>query len=336
MKKIIYLSALLAALLLLPAPRTVLAQVPAGNPDFNLSGRAAFQFLKIGASARQSGMGEAAVATINDVNAVFWNPGGLSGLRRGELSLSYARWFADMDYVGAAAGFRLGRIGILGLQLAAMGYGDIQEAMVIEGGGGEARTGNTFGGNNLLFGVSFAREFTDRLTIGVTAKTIREQLWDYSATQIAFDVGTVYDVGLNGMRLAMSAQNYSPGSVKWLEFSANDQGYDTPLTFRVGISGTLVGAAGVVDLGPAHGVILSVESINSNDYGDRYHVGTEYSFADFLMIRGGYRFNYSDGNLAAGFGLNANVGGMDMRVDYAFVNYEFLNSPHRLTLTLGF
>ena len=78
------------------------------------------------------------------------------------------------------------------------------------------------------------------------------------------------------------------------------------------------------------------EAINTNDYSERFHFGGEYRFADLLSLRGGYRFNYDEGNWAAGFGLSPQVSGIQARIDYAYVGYKYLDAPHRLSMTLAF
>lgn len=307
----------------------------AHGQEFNKSGRAALQFLKIGIGARQVALGEASIASIRDVNAVFWNPANIAGIGQREASFSYARWFADMNYFAGAAGFRIPNIGIVGVHYASLDYGEMQEALAI-GPSNDTRTGNTFTGGDLLVGLSAAREFTDRLSIGATAKYIREKLFTYSADVVAFDVGTNYDVGYNGMRIAMSFQNFGP-SVKWIERTEREEGYDIPLVFRLGIAANLVkNAEGFLDAGPDHAVTVSADAVHTNDFGDRMHVGVEYVYADLLALRGGYRFNYEEGNASFGVGLHRALSGLVAHIDYAYVHYTYLASPHRFSLSLDF
>ncbi len=305
------------------------------NSDFNKGGRTALQFLKIGIGARQASLGEASIASVQDVNSVFWNPANLRGIDRFESSFSYIRWLADMNYVAGAVGARWNGVGVFAFSVAALDYGEIPEALVSTGTGGDNRTGNTFSGSDLLLGLAYARSFTDRLSIGLGVKLIREELFEYSENQIAFDVGTSYLIGFKGTRLAMSAQNFS-GSVKWLgDDSDRVEGYDVPLVYRIGMSTNLVGSDGFFDRGATHQVVLSAEAINTNDFSERLHFGMEYEFADVLSLRGGYRLNYEEGNLSLGVGLHPRFSGVDVRLDYAWVSYEFLDAPHRFTVSLS-
>lgn len=308
------------------------------NEDFNKGGRTSLQFLKIGIGARQSAMGEASIAVVRDVNSVFWNPANISGIESLEASFTYTRWLADMNYVSGAVGARWDGIGIFAISIAALDYGDIPEATVRGGGSlGDARTGNNISGGDLMAGVAYSREFTDRLSIGVGAKFIRESLWDYAVNTYSFDVGTSYYIGYMGTRLSMSAQNFG-GSVSWLdEESDRVEGYDLPLVFRIGLSTNVIGGTNAFfDGGPMHRLVFSAEAINSNDYNERLNLGAEYWFSDFLAVRGGYRINYADGNWALGFGLAPEFSGMQVRLDYAYVMYDFLDAPHRFTLSLAF
>lgn len=329
-------AALLALGLLAFGPGPAHAQTDDSDTGFNKGGRTSMQFLKIGVGARQAGLGEAGIASVRDVNSVFWNPANITAITSLEASFSYTRWIADMNYVGGAFGFRLGHVGTFALSAASLDYGSIPEA-VVGGSSNDARTGGSVDGADLLLGLSYARSFNDRLSIGVTVKYMRETLWNFSAGTWAFDVGTNYDIGARGLRLAMSAQNFG-GSVKWLEDSSQIEGFDIPFVFRVGLSGLLLGADGdsFVAIPESHQVRVSMEAINSNDYSERLHVGVEYLFHDLLALRSGYRFNYAEGNLALGFGLHTGVGSGSISIDYAFVAHEYLDAPHRFSLTVAY
>ncbi len=317
------------------------------DDDFNKGGRTAFQFLKIGIGARQAGLGEASIALVRDVNSVFWNPANTAAIESVEASFTYTRWLADMNYVSGAIGARWNRVGVFTLSIASLDYGDIPEATVGGGSNGDSRTGATFSGGDIMLGLAYTREFTDRLSIGINAKMIRESLasgidiagdhFNRTASTIAFDVGTNYYLGYRGIRLSMSAQNFG-GAVKWLgDASDRVEGYDMPLIFRIGISTNLVGTDNAfLDMGPTHRVAFSAEAINTNDYSERVNLGAEYLFSDFLALRGGYRFNYAEGNWAAGVGLYQSVSGFALRLDYAYVHYEFLDAPHRFSVSMAF
>jgi hypothetical protein len=304
---------------------------------FNKVGRTTLQFLKIGIGARQVGLGEASLAVVRDVNAIYWNPANTTGINSAEASFSYASWFADLNYITGAVGYRWQKIGVFTLGYASLDYGDIPEALVsVPSGSSDTRTGNTFTGGDLMLGFSFAREFTDNLSIGVGLKYIYEKLFDYSVDQFAFDIGTYYDTGFNGLKIAMTVQNFG-SSVRFLENSDREVGYDIPFIFRIGLSANLVGYTdGFFAMGDAHKLQLSLDALHSNDYAERMHIGAEYWYNDMLALRSGYKFNYEEGNWSVGIGLKQRIGSVGVRMDYAYTHFEFLESPHRFSLSFSF
>ena len=329
MKPSCIVAALAACLLLVTAESR--------SQTFNKAGRAAFQFLKIGIGARQTGMGEAGISVVQDVNSVFWNPAGVTGIQSYEASFSFDRWFADMNYIAGAAAIQLQDIGVLALSYSNLGYGDIPEALAsVESGSSNTLTGNTFTGSDMLVGLTFARQFTSNLSIGVTGKYLREKLWIYGVSTYAFDVGTFYDTHFRGIRFAMSAQNFA-GSVKYIAVGSRKEGYDIPLLFTIGASIDLLNAGDAFfNAGDNHRFTVALETVNSNDYGERWNFGGEYTFADMVSLRGGYRFNYDDGNLSFGAGVRKKISDVDVRVDFSYVSYQYLSSPWRISLTLGY
>jgi hypothetical protein len=210
--------------------------------QFNKSGRTALQFLKIGIGARPAALSEAVIANTSDISSVFWNPAAITGIQGEQASFNYTKWIGDLNVFAGAAGINLAGIGVLGISYISLDYGELQEALVTSTTGGiETRTGNTFSGSDMDIGISLARKFTDKLSIGVSAKYLRENLYTYSSSIWAFDVGTYYETGWKGIRLAMSAQNFSP-QVRWLYTqSEQQQSYELPLVFRIGWSIDLLG-----------------------------------------------------------------------------------------------
>lgn len=304
-----------------------------GLGQLNKSGRTAMQFVKIGIGARQTALGEAGIAIGRDVNAIFWNPASIAGIQSAQASFSYTSWFADLRYVAGAAGFRWDGIATFAVGFAGLGYGRIPEALYrVPSGSADTRTGNTFSGGDYMWNFAVSREFTDKLSIGAGIKLLKEHLHVYEVQVVAFDVGTNYEIGYKGMRIAMSAQNFG-SPVKWLANSNRREGYDLPLIFRIGYSLRLVDDLdGIMQMGAEHRVEAALDAVHTNDYGDRVHVGMEYTFKGLLALRGGYRFNYTEGNLSLGFGLNADITGTNFKFDYSFTSFEFLESPHRLTV----
>ncbi len=184
--------------------------------QFNKAGRTSLQFLKIGMGARAVGMGEACIASLNDINGIYWNPATITGIKNIDVSFSYTQWIADLNIMGGAVGINLNEWGVFALSYISLDYGEIPEAYVTSiSGSVDTRTGEFFSGGDLSIGLTYAKKFTDKLSIGIQIKYLNEDLYSYSSDVIAFDVGSYYDTGWKGIRLAMSAQNLA-GNVRWL------------------------------------------------------------------------------------------------------------------------
>ncbi|HZH72554.1 MAG TPA: PorV/PorQ family protein [Mariniphaga sp.] len=327
MKKILFITAILFGI----------SQI--SFAQFNKAGRTAFQFLKIGNGARQVAMGEASIAGVQDVNSIFWNPGAITGINNAEASFSYNSWIADLKVLSGAAGFNLDGIATFVFNYISLDYGNIPEAGVTSATGNiDTRTGNFFSGSDLAVGLGIARNFTDKLSIGVNIKFMREELWIYSSSLWGFDVGSFYNTGWRGIKLAMSAQNFSTQARFFETGIEEQQSYEIPLVYRLGISIDLLGGEELFLGGDPgqHTLSVSADAIHTNDYKERLHLGMEYQFYNMLFIRGGYKFNYEEGNVSVGAGFNYNISGIMFKFDYAYVSYDFLQSPHRFTVTLGF
>ncbi|MBN1893715.1 PorV/PorQ family protein [bacterium] len=306
---------------------------------FNKAGRTALQFLKIGIGARPAALGEACIANMEDVTAVFWNPAAITGLKSGEASFTYTKWFGDLHFSSGAVGCRAGGAGVFAVHYVALDYGQIQEALVsAPGGGADTRTGNLFGGNDLSVGLSYAAQYTDKLSIGLSVKYVREKLFTYASSTWAFDVGSYFKTGWKGIRLAMSAQNLSRPA-RWMQGgSESQQTFELPIVFRIGWSIDLLGGDDLFLGGSPdrHRLSFNMDAIHTNDYAERLHMGAEYTAFNLFMLRAGYRFNHEEGRLGFGAGIRIRSGSLLLHLDYAYVNYDFLDSPHRISISVQF
>lgn len=309
------------------------------NAQFNKAGRTAMQFLKIGMGARQVGMGEANIAGVRDVNSIYWNPAAVTEIKGIQTSFSYTTWLADLKIMSGAVGISFEGIGTLTASYITMDYGEIAEAYTTSQSGGiDTRTGSYFSGSDLLFGIGLARKFTDRLSIGINLKYVRENLHVYSSDLWAFDVGSYYDTKWKGIKIAMSAQNFS-GQARWLETKEEEQqSYELPIVYRIGLSIDLLGGEDLLLGGDSdnHKITVNMDAIHTNDFAERLHIGAEYKIFDMIFVRSGYRFNYEEGNLSLGVGFEYDAKFANLMVDYAYVQYDYLNSPHRVSVSIEF
>jgi len=313
-------------------------------------GTTAAQFLKIGAGARSLGMGGAAAAMPGDVYSIYWNPGSLSRITNsGEATFTHAAWLADVNYDFAATAMSLEGFGVIGLSITSLRVPeDIVRTEINDQGDGRKWDASDFS-----MGLTFSRSLTDRFSIGVTAKFIRQTIWNESAQGMAFDVGTIYTTPFNDLKIGASISNFgtkmrldgSDLSFNSVPGGIADQGpqnvtsqyttdsYDLPLTFRIGLS---------MDLFKSNGMraTAAVDATHPNDKDEYVNSGLEFAYDEMIFGRVGYKSLFMDDteeSLTWGVGVNFNIStNASIKVDYAFADYNRLKNVQYLTVSIGY
>jgi hypothetical protein len=284
------------------------------------------QFLKIPVGARAAGMGGAFVAIADDPTAVFWNAAGIARIdpEKSELQFHHANWPADLRFDQIGYVFHVKRIpGAFSVHARSLSMDPMVETTAYQPDPAQG-TGETFDAGMMTVGVTYARSFTDKFSAGVTGNFVHEGLADLSQQTFTFDVGTLYDVGVVGMKIGMAISNI--GS----EIQFIDRAARIPAIFRVGTSATLMQSADSKLMG-------SFEFSHPPDNSERLNVGAEYAFRKYLFVRGGYNINYDSEALAGGAGFRFPVSIVGMAdLDYAFTDMKDLGSVHRFSLKFSF
>lgn len=287
--------------------------------EFNKAGTAGLQFLKIGVGAREAAMGEAALATSQGMNAAFWNPAGTAFTDR-EVTFSHSQWLLDIQFTAAAVGIKIGNLFVLGVSAIQMGIPEFEETTVQAQSG----TGRMVNAGDLAVGVSVARRFTDKLSMGAQVRYVREELDQDSFSNVLFDMGATYFTGFRHVRLAVCAQHFGP-DIKMLRDK-----FRMPLIFKVGIADDLLHQ-------DWQRLTLAVDLLHPTDNTERVNTGLEYSFLDKLFLRGGYRFNADLGTWSFGAGLRQSLLGVTGIFDYAYSDFgEILGGVNRLSVSFAF
>ena len=320
---------------------------------FEKVGTTSFQFLKVMSSARSCAMGEAFTAVAGNADAVFFNPAGLTRVQNLDASVDYLDWFLDITHIAFAGAYRVPAVGTFGVQIIATDLGEIKETSVEALGFVDGvylgYTGNTIKPGDQVFGLSFARELTDKFSFGMTAKYAREDLGVQSTGNIIFDGGLIYHTGFRSLELAASVRHFGPEVRFYDEIElprtspANDstyyqkytgKSYPLPQTFNIGIAAYLISPGESLFLHTSNQTLLvAFDMVQPRDYDQQYNIGMEYGFAGMFFIRAGYKVNYDTESFSTGFGLAIN----HIRFDYAYSDFgNYLDAVHRFSFGFSF
>lgn len=307
--------------------------------------------------ARGQSMGGANLATTTGIEAIHWNPAGVGKMSSsGEAIFSHMNYIADVGVNYGAIAVNSEGFGAIALSIKSIDFGKIDETTEDFPEG----TGATFSPVFSVVGLTYSRMLTDRISVGATVKVISESIVRTSATGFGFDAGVQYsfagDSPLSGIKFAVALKNLGPtmqfegadlertvdvpnsapnAPQRPLRF--NSQAFELPATLDLGIS---------YDYSLSEANRFSVNTIfqNSNFGSDEFRAGVEYAFSEQIFLRGGYTYIQSPNTsvttsifgLSGGAGLNLDLGGMVVRVDYAYRETEFFTGTNTFAVQLNF
>lgn len=308
-------------------------------------GTTSMTFLKVDAGARQVGMGSAGVASTDDALGLYWNPSGIARLEQSHAVFNHINWIADISYNYAAFAVPIQGLGSIGISATFVSMDPITRTTVDFPSG----TGETFDASNYSIGFTYARNLTDRFSLGGTAKIVSEEIFNCTARGIAFDVGLLFTTQFHGLQMGMSISNYGTkvkmdgrdlliqtdidksraGNNETINAVLKTESYDLPLFFRVGLSMDLLKGTGNSNF------IVSVDALHPNDDVEYVNVGAEYTIFKMFSLRGGYKTLFardSEEGLSLGTGVKLNMMQYHMAIDYAWRDFGRLGNIQMFTL----
>lgn len=321
------------------------------SQNVSKTGTTAASFLEIGVGAPANAMGGAFVGIANDASTLYWNVGGIATLDQYEAILVHTNWIADTKFDYAGLVIPLGDIGNFGLSFTSLTMEDMKVRTVELPDG----TGENFSASDIAIALSFARKFTDRFSIGITAKYIEQSIWHMSSSAIAIDAGTVFRTDLlGGMTIGAVISNFGTSMrldgrdtrnfirVDETKQGSNDRiptnidldSWDLPLFFQIGVSTSAFQYDN-------YKLIVSADAVVPNNNYRSLNVGAEFSFMEYFSIRGGYNSLFlqdSEGGLSVGAGVNSKMllSTAIVKFDYAFRDFGKLKNVHSFSVGIKF
>lgn len=311
------------------------------------TGTTAAPFLKISIGARSIGMGGAFTAVANDLSAIYWNPSGLARLTTNEAVFNHVDWIADIKFDMAAASIVIDDVGTIAASFSTLSLGEMEVTTPSSPEG----TGEKFTAGATLINLSYAKSLSNKFSIGFNVKYISESIWNMRAQTIAIDFGTLYTADvLNGVNIGASMSNFGSkmrlegrDNLVLIKTGAGGQNiingayeldsYDLPLIFRVGISTDAMQSDN-------NRLTFAVDAIHPNDNTEYVNTGIEYSWANIVAIRAGWKSAFERGGeqgLTLGTGIHYTLSApVDFMLDYAFQDFGRLKEVHYFSFGLRF
>jgi long-subunit fatty acid transport protein len=267
------------------------------------------QFLKLGAGARATALGDAFVGIADDATAVYWNPAGLNQIEKKSVSVMHAIWFEEIFYDWASY-IQPTKIGTFGVGVQYLSYGKIKET---------DDTGLDIGNfkpSDIAGTISYARKVSD-IMLGVNVKYISSKITK-TATAFAGDIGGLYKLMKDRLSVGLAVSNLGT-KMKFV-----DEKDSLPMAVKLG------GAYKIKD-----NWIASLDVTAPNDNALIIGGGTEYNYKlnEKITIAGRTGYNTKTKDVGGLRGLTAGIGGtyLDYSLDYAFVPFGDLGDTHRVS-----
>lgn len=289
------------------------------------AGDPGFQFLRVGVSARATGLADGFVSQNGDITTMLSNPAGLARINEKNLSASYLNHWMDISSGLAVYAQPVPELkGVVGFGIVYFNYGDFQ---------GYDASGNattTYSAGDLSLNLSYAHSFNKNIDAGVTVKWIRSTIENYKAKAYAVDFGGVHR--FSEQKLTVGASLLNVGS-STQSFAGKKE--SLPTSLQVGATKTLEHAPVDVSLG------FTDLNVSGNRF-SRWIVGAEWTPIEPLTLRGGMNHQRrTDADAGSGSFLKTISGisaGFSFRYDALIFDYSFtswgIGSLNRFSFTM--
>lgn len=302
------------------------------------------KFLNVEPDPRAAAMGGAFTGLEGSSTSAFFNPAGTARIPGfANVFVGYTTWIADIKHIFGSASFSPsgGDYGVLTLSLQSVDYGSLEQTIFYNNFRGYLDLGS-FNPKGLVLGLGYARALSEKFSVGGTVKYVSQSLGSsitylsssaversyFDAGLYAFDLGVLYKTGFRSLALGMCLRNFSK------EARFVDEGFQLPLTFRIGFS---MDAADLTELDRSvHSLLVAVDFEHPRDFQEQVKIGGEYMYQRTVALRAGYVFPADEHGFSFGLGLRQNVeGDLGMGVDYSYTPFGVFGGVHRVSLSLS-
>jgi len=325
----------------------------------------------VGGGARALGMGGAQAALVSDVTAGFWNPAGLAGVTRRELSYMHSERFGGLvayDYAAFAAPLRASE-DVIGLSFFRQGVDGIKNTLNAWDRERDQPRANPqnyiteFSTYDMALLISYATRYNEALTWGASAKLVYSRLGPFAnGFGYSVDAGAQYRSGrfmaaavVHNLTTLMKLWTVNEDELEPLRDFFSDDELNTG--FPVGQNeftrpSLRTGVATWVDLQDfritgafdvqTHFDGRRTNSLNLGATSFQPHFGIEGGYKETIFLRFGLTDVYTDQEsrlyVSPTLGAGFHVGSLTF--DYGFASFAGINAvlghTHRISALLRF
>ncbi len=312
-------------------------------------GTTAVPFLGISVGPRATAMGGAFTAMCNDATALYYNPGSIAQMENSQFLACHTGWLVNtsLNWIGFV--FKLDPSNAIGIHITHLDYGEEDVTTVDEPEG----TGEKWTALDFAAGLSYARNLTDRFSIGGSVKYVQQRLWNESASAFAMDVGLLFVTDFNNMKLGMSISNFGTdmhmdgkdllkridldpkvlGNNETIVSKLKTENWPLPLFFRVGV------AMDLMHLG-TNRITIAIDALRPSDNTEIINAGGEIALGNRVFLRGGYKSLFrerSEEGLTLGCGVNLSMGNAITWVfDYTYADFGLFQDIQMMAIGIQF
>ncbi len=321
------------------------------------TGMSGASILKVGVGAKAVAIGSAITTETGDVNQLFWNPAGISlDAGKTEVTFSYNNWLVDLSHNAFAVAHSFGNLGTFAIGGLMSGVSGIEaDRDYISGLDIDYSGGATFDYNAMYIALGYAKQFTNKLSLGITTKYYREEIDVEAADAFAFDFGAIYKIGYRDLAIGARIQNLGSD----MKYYFTD--FSLPLVFSFGVSMSMIQS----DFFNLKGFADATKPLDAEQL---LLGGLQATLYQSVHLRAGYKFNYSgvrdkfedrvsyqriegvtrshwydseeyyrtDEGVSVGAGVEIHYGDYKLIVDYAWTAFNLLDDVNRFSFTFKF
>ncbi len=289
---------------------------------YDKPGNSACPFLKMAPTPRGEALGAASIAIVDDAGAVFSNPAGLMNITNSDIEVGRTNMPAGigLSYFSFAKKFGHHAIAISMLSFAT---DDMKVRTVLQPEG----TGEEFYSGQHAYGLTYARNYTDKFKVGFTAKLLSLNIVSGMYDEVSWcgDIGLQYHSDLPGLLtgtiIAVSIRNFGP------QITYVSEGYGLPLLYTIGAARPIENIFSDNDK-----LFVAVNWNKSVDEQEKAQIGLEYNYSNIISLRTGYKFNSGEQSITFGTGFMTKVLERQLRINYSYTPFGMIGDIQKFSL----